>query len=460
MDHTPDHPISAPRFDASEEEGAELEFQEGEFEEIEIDKDAVEEDVESEDEEESLELPADSELIAQESDFDEPSTTFGSTLPDLSEAKYDSGKEVVVVAVRPELAGTPMVAAGGQGDNVTVLSTEDLSVITVLEEPEDTVNVMMWSPCGTMLALGCLSGDDVSGRIFIYSVTDNDFSLIQTLTGPGDDVECLDWHPSGQCIMAGFSDGTVWCWMTKTGNLYTILVGHGGAVTTGHFVEGGKRAITGSIDGSIIVWSMSTQSIDYHLRSKTEFFGSSDIDFSGGHSNAIICSSVHPSLPLLATGSEDHTVKIFNWETKRVVKTLTGFTDTIEDVKWLPNSSNHLILAAGSLDGSVTVWNGNFEWRPILQESHYLEDKMTCGGVTAISWMCTGNDQPAPEQLRNSANLISVSLDGTLRCWGFGGSGPQVFGGSTKLLVCVDSLAKSRTAFCGGDDGFVRKIQL
>lgn len=50
----------------------------------------------------------------------------------------------------------------------------------------------------------------------------------------------------------------MWMWQIPSGQVMSVFTGHGGSVTCGQFTPDGKAIVTGSADGSIIVWDPRT----------------------------------------------------------------------------------------------------------------------------------------------------------------------------------------------------------
>ena len=62
----------------------------------------------------------------------------------------------------------------------------------------------------------------------------------------------------------------------------------------------------------------------------------------------------HPTQPLLATGSYDEAVKIYNTEDLTLVTTLSDHTSCVFSVAFHPTQS---LLASGSFDDTVNIYN-------------------------------------------------------------------------------------------------------
>jgi len=74
-----------------------------------------------------------------------------------------------------------------------------------------------------------------------------------------------------------------------------------------------------------------------------------------GHGKAILCAAFSPETgTLLATGSGDHTAKIWDTSTGTPKHTLKGHSGWVFDVSWSPDGER---LATCSQDKTVRVWN-------------------------------------------------------------------------------------------------------
>ena len=89
---------------------------------------------------------------------------------------------------------------------------------------------------------------------------------------------------------------------------------------------------------------------------------SPDIVWTGtGHTASANAVAFSPDGQLLASGSSDHTVKVWRVSDGALVATLTGFYDRVTSVAF---SHSGQTLAAGSVDRTVKVWNVS-DWLPV-----------------------------------------------------------------------------------------------
>ena len=128
---------------------------------------------------------------------------------------------------------------------------------------------------------------------------------------------------------------------------------------------------------------------------------SDDGDWRGsvsGHTHIVYCLAFKPNSYLLASGSVDNTVRIWdvgNRDNLRLVRTLRGHTEQVYLVAWHPNRH---ILASASEDGTVRLWNPNNGINFAVLRGHTDQ-------VYSVAWSPDGRI------------LASGSRDDTIRLW-------------------------------------------
>jgi len=264
-----------------------------------------------------------------------------------------------------------ILLTGGQ-DDIAVLwqITEQATGLEVVERVRllghtDSVTQVAFSNDGAYAATG-----SYDGTVRIWNPTDG--SLVQTLEGPSKEVEWILWHPKGHAILAGSSDTMAWMWWAPTGKLMQIFAGHGAGVSCGCWGLGGKVIITGSEDKGVIVWNPRAGSPQQHIREV--------------HESAIVSICAHPDAPIVVTGAEDATSKVIQIETGKVLTALPGHTDSVEGVAFsnVP-AGGILLMATGSMDGKVGVWDGK-----TFDRRCDLKDHCEKGGIVRFKWLPTG----------------------------------------------------------------------
>jgi len=79
-----------------------------------------------------------------------------------------------------------------------------------------------------------------------------------------------------------------------------------------------------------------------------------------GHRGPVLKVAFHPTFNLIASASEDTTVKIWDWETGEFEQTLKGHTRQVNDVDF--DSKGNLLVTCSS-DLFIKIWDAQNEWK-------------------------------------------------------------------------------------------------
>ncbi|KAH6654004.1 sulfur controller 2 [Truncatella angustata] len=120
--------------------------------------------------------------------------------------------------------------------------------------------------------------------------------------------------------------------------------------------------------------------------------------FRNQHTNGITC--LQFSEDMLATGSYDSTIKLWNIEKTEVIRTLVGHTMGIRAIQF-----DDRVLVSGALDGTVKIWN----WR---------------------TGQCLNT-------LTHSGGVITVHMDGPYLASGSMDRSIKVFNFKTQQIICL-----------------------
>ena len=233
-----------------------------------------------------------------------------------------------------------LIASGSDDSTVKLWDVATGTNIATLRGHTYDVNSVSFSPDGTILASG--SRDDT---VKLWDVATR--TNITTLEGHTYDVNSVSFSPDGKTFASGGGDRTVKLWDVATHTNIATLEGHTGGVSSVAFSPDGTTLASGTgastvngvfVEGTVKLWDVATSRIIAILQ---------------GHTSSVTSVSFSPDGTLIASGSDDSTVTLWDVATKNIT-TLQGHTRRVSSVSFSPDGTT---LASGSWDGTSILWD-------------------------------------------------------------------------------------------------------
>ncbi|MBE9225071.1 PD40 domain-containing protein [Phormidium sp. LEGE 05292] len=189
--------------------------------------------------------------------------------------------------------------------------------------------------------------------------------------------------------------------------------GHNQKVGSVAWSPDGKMLASGSYDGTIELWNQD---------------GSEVLKKPLKHSSAVYSVAWSPDGKMLASGSDDGTIELWNQDGSEVLKKPLKHSSAVYSVAWSPDGK---MLASGSDDGTITLWN---------QDGKELKKLEHRSAVYSVAWSPDGK------------MLASGSDDGTIELWNQDGKELKTLTGHNKAVASISFSPDSKLLISGSDD--------
>ncbi len=261
-------------------------------------------------------------------------------------------------------------------------------------------------------------------------------------------VESMAWSPDGKYLVTG-SFKEIAIWDALTGEQRHKITGFAHYVVAITFSLDGKYFGTGggepTVDGEVKVFEVGTWKMTFDLKnghSDTVYglaFGT-DIEVPEPNQKAIDPKDKTTKLKtvkmnLLATGSADKFVKVWNLADGKFVKSFEGHTHHVLDVGWMADGK---LLASAGGDNTVKIWDFEKGEQARTINAHSKQvTRLLFIGKKAEFLTCGGDFAVKAFNATNGGNIRN-------------------FAGATDFVYAIGSSPDGSVVVSGGEEGVVR----
>lgn len=199
------------------------------------------------------------------------------------------------------------------------------------------------------------------------------------------DLNVVDYSPDGRIIATGADDAKLKLWDTNSGFCYVTFSEHQAPVTGVKFTPNGQAVVSASLDGTVRAFDLNRYK-NFRVMTTPEpvQFISLALDLSG----QIVCAGT----------LDPFNIYVWSLQTGRLTDVLSGHTGPVTSLAFAPSVSAEPVLASGSWDHTVRLWN-------VYQNKSLIEPLAHSTDVLAVAFRPDGKQ------------VVSATLNGYLNIW-------------------------------------------
>ncbi|XP_017040341.1 angio-associated migratory cell protein [Drosophila ficusphila] len=256
---------------------------------------------------------------------------------------------------------------GSEDDRAIVWDTTTGESLYEITDHKDTVTETHFSHDGLYLATG-----DMSGELFAFKVSEQkeDRPILNKVWEYSmSDMSWLFWHRGAHVLLAGSDSGEVFVWRIPSGDC-KILPGQSSRCESGELSSDGKKLFTAYMNGSVRLWDLKSCQVLMEVNEQHPM-GFGEI------THAVVACEKDSPFYVCAEGSG----KMLFCTNNGPVNTIQS-EHGIECLAFAPASADLKLLACGSLEGQISIWDYS---KTALRTT--CENPVPNDGVLRIKWL-------------------------------------------------------------------------
>ena len=248
--------------------------------------------------------------------------------------------------------GKTLFAGGGlaaQSGELRIWDVASEELLNTLEIHADTIESIAISPDETKLLTASM--DEYSAILNIAQEAEVGNETTTWLSQHVGRVLCALYHPDGTYFATGSEDKTIKVWHPENHTVLINFDGNDEAVYSLAYAAGDELIVSGSADNTIRSWRVTIGGT-----SGPEAYTGALIREYNGHQGPVysVDCGMWNNQEIIASGSADTSVIIWNLRSGNRRRTFDESTDAVYAVQLSPNGR---LVAAGGRDGVVRIWH-------------------------------------------------------------------------------------------------------
>ncbi|CAE6490017.1 unnamed protein product [Rhizoctonia solani] len=232
----------------------------------------------------------------------------------------------------------PWLLTGLYNGQVNIYNTETSALIKTFEVAEVPVRCVRFITRKSWFVAG---SDDFQLRAFNY----NTHEKVAAFEAHPDYIRCLSVHPTASLVLTGSDDMTIKAWDWEKGwKCVQLYEGHT------HYImniavnpKDPNTFASACLDRTVKIWSLGNPTPNFTLDAHEK--GVNYVEYYHGADK-----------PYIVTTGDDRTVKVWDYHAKSCIQTLEGHTANVSFAIFHPLLP---VIVSGSEDGTVKIWHAN-----------------------------------------------------------------------------------------------------